>query len=150
MFDTCNVSNNNFKAVDYVSNAIDLGNLTTLPYFNSIGNAFYYVAPFTSHGRLGHTMNPWDEERVSYGNEESGYKIYGNLAIIWGHVSENGFVTYPNGLELKETIHISFERQDNANPNLIPWANTIKSNQFWANSVGTNSTVKWVVIGIVK
>lgn len=150
LYDTCNLNNNTFKAVDYVSNAIDLGNLTYLPYFNTIGNTFYYVTPFTSHGRLGHTRNPWDEERLSYGDETSGYKIYGNLAIIWGYVSENSFVTYPNGLELAETIHISFERQDNSNPNLIPWANTIRSNQFWVNSVGTGSTVKWVVVGIIK
>ena len=150
LFDTCNLNNNHFKAVDYVSQAVDLGNLSELPKFNTIGNTFYFVTPFTSHGRLGHTRNPWDEERESFGNAESGYKIYGNLAIIWGHITGNGFVTYPNGLELQETIHISFERQDNANPNLIPWANTIKSNQFWANSVGDNSTVKWVVTGIVK
>lgn len=150
VYDTCVMNNNSFKAVDYVSKAIDLGGFSELPRFTTVGNTFYYVTPFTSHGRLGHTRNPWDEERESYGDTESGYKIYGNLAIIWGVASENSFVTYPNGLELSETLHIGFERQDNANPNLIPWANSIKSNQFWVNSVGTNSTVKWFVIGIVK
>ena len=149
-FDTCNLSGNSFKSETYVNNAIDLGNLSYMPYFTTIGNTFYYVTPFTSHSRLGHSKNPWDEQRESYGDENSGYKIYGNLAIIWGHITENGFAYYPNGIELAETLHISFERKDNSNPNLIPWANTIKNNRFWVNSVGTNSTVKWVVIGIVK
>ena len=149
-YDTCIMNGNTFKAVDYVSKVIDLGALSELPHFTTVGNTFYYATPFTSHGRLGHTRNPWDEERKSYGNETSGYKIYGNLAIIWGEATENGFVYYPDGLELSETLHIGFERKDNSNPNLIPWANSIKSNQFWLNSVGTNSTVKWFVIGIVK
>lgn len=150
IFDTSNISGNSFKAETYTANAIDLDGMSYIPHFTSVGNNFYYVTPFTAHSRLGHTKNPWDEERESYGDETSGYKIYGNLAIIWGYVTENSFCYYPNGLELKETLHISFERQDNKNPNLIPWANTIKSNRFWANSVGTGSTVKWVAIGIVK
>ena len=149
LFDTCNLSDNNFKSETQILKAVDLGEMTENPRFNTIGNTFYYVTPFTYHAPLGHTRNPWDEARESYGDEDNGYKIYGNMAIIWGMKTGNGFCTYPNELTLKETISISFERQDNANPNLIPWANTIKNNQFWANSVGENSTVKWVVIGIV-
>ena len=150
IYDTCVISNNNFKAESFVDNAIDLGEMTTLPKFTTIGNTFYYVTPFTSVGRLGHTRNPWDVAREEYGDETSGYKIYGNIAMVWGHATENGFQNYPNGLELAETLQISFERQDNANPNLIPWANTIRPNQFWANSIGNGSTVKWFVLGIVK
>lgn len=154
-YDTCIMNNNTFKAVDYVENVIDLGTLTELPKFTTIGNTFYYAKPFTSHSRLGHTMNPWDEERESFemlqaGMIPTGYKIYGNLALIWGQQAGNGFVTYPNGIELAETLYIGFERQDNTNPNLIPWANTIKPNSFWANSVGEGSVVKWFVVGIVK
>lgn len=147
-FDTSNLNGNSFKSEKQVYHPVNLGYMTTNPKFNTIGNTFYYVTPFTYHGTGGHTKNPWDEARETYGNEESGYRIYGDLAIIWGHITENGFCTYPNGLALAETIHIGFERQDNKNPNLIPWANTIRPNQFWANSVGTGSTVKWVVVGI--
>ncbi len=150
MFDTCNLVNNTFKSETYVVDAINKGYLETEPRFNTIGNTFYYVAPFTYHGRLGHTRNPWDEERDSYHNGTEGYYIYGNLAIVWGEATENSFCYFPNGLLLKEVLHISFERKDNSNPNLIPWANTIKEDRFWINSVGDGSTVKWVAIGIVK
>lgn len=150
MYDTCNLIGNTFKSEEHISKPIDLGGLSELPKFNTIGNTFYYVTPFTSVGRLGHTRNPWDVERESFGDETSGYKRYGNLVYIWGYITGNGFCTYPNSLELTETLHIGFERQDNKNPNLIPWANTIRPNQFWVNSVGDGSTVKWFVIGIVK
>lgn len=150
MFDTCNLNSNTFKAETYIDKPVDFGKFAETPKFNTIGNTFYYVTPFTLHARLGHTRNPWDEERESYGHAGSGYKIYGNLAFVWGVATENGFCKYPNGLELKETLYMGFERKDNSNPNLIPWANSISPTQFWLNSVGNGSTVKWFVVGIVK
>lgn len=153
-YDTAILNDNTFKAVDYVSDAIDLGTLTVMPRFTTIGNSFYYVLPFTSQYRKGHALNPWDVESESYVNDlgngrTEGYKIFGKLIFIWGYHTkgESDQIYFPEGKEVKEYIHIGFEKQDNNNPNLVTWCNNISDKGFWINGIGTNSTVKWFVIG---
>lgn len=146
-YEVSSFCNNIFSADTDTPSAIDKGVLSALPKMNTIGNAFYYVTPFVSHGNLVQVINPWDTPLRSGGNSDNGYAQYGDLIYVWGTATEDGFQTYPDGITISLVFNIMCQRLDSNNNNVIPFPNTIQSNRFWINSVGSGSQVKWLVIG---
>ena len=134
-----------FKSTDnhYVNTPIDLGVFSTLPRMNTIGNTFYYSAPFNTLSD-GSAPNPWMLSRgTPYGNTESGHYECPEFKCAWGTTSTDQFCYY--GITITEIWYVGCTRLDN-NSQYIPFPGDISSTRFWLNNT-SGGTVKWFVIG---